>query len=115
MNASQLVKVDCRYLPIGLFLAEKIFFTATFFKTQFEFLLAQNLCKTLVLVIRVLFSKFGFSHFSSIPKGQIILKANCQAMISSKKRTNEFVFTSMRCVFVRFLEEIEATEKAFGN
>ena len=28
-------------------------------------------------------------------KGQLISKANCQAMNSSKKRTNEFVFTSM--------------------
>ena len=26
-------------------------------------------------------------------KGQLISKANCQAMNSSKKRTNEFVFT----------------------
>ena len=41
-------------------------------------------------------------------KGQIISKANCQAMDSSKKRMNEFVFTSMRRVFVRFLEESSA-------
>ena len=27
------------------------------------------------------------------PKGQLILKTNCQAVNSSKKRTNEFVFT----------------------
>ena len=40
-------------------------------------------------------------------KGQLISKANCQAVNSSKKRTNEFVFTTMRRVFVRFLEEIE--------
>ena len=40
-------------------------------------------------------------------KGQIILKANCQAVNFSKKRTNEFVFTTMRRVFVRFLEEIQ--------
>ena len=49
------------------------------------------------------------------PKGQIISKANCQAMNSSKKRTNEFVFTTMRHVFVRFLEEIEDTKKSFRN
>ena len=35
------------------------------------------------------------------------------AVNSSKKRTNEFVFTTMRRVFVSFLEEIEDTKKAF--
>ena len=49
------------------------------------------------------------------PKGQLILKANCQAEDSPKKRTNEFVFTSMRRVFVRFLEEIEDSKKVFRN
>ena len=34
---------------------------------------------------------------------------------SSKKRTNEFVFTTMRRVFVRFSEEIEDTKKTFRN
>ena len=48
-------------------------------------------------------------------KGQLISKANCQAVNSSKKRTNEFVFTTMRRVFVRFLEEIEDTKKTFRN
>ena len=48
-------------------------------------------------------------------KGQLISKANCQAEDSSKKRTNEFVFTSMRRVFVCFLEEIEDFKKAFRN
>ena len=48
-------------------------------------------------------------------KGQLISKANCQAVNSSKKRTNEFVFTSMRCVFILFLEEIEDSKKAFRN
>ena len=49
-------------------------------------------------------------------KGQLILKANCQAVNSSKKRTNEFgFFTTMRRVFVRFLEEIEDTKKTFRN
>ena len=46
-------------------------------------------------------------------KGQLISKANCQAEDSSKKRTNEFVFTSMRRVFVRFLEESSARQKTF--
>ena len=46
-------------------------------------------------------------------KGQLISKANCQAVNSSKKRMNEFVFTTMLSVFVRFLEEIEVTKKPF--
>ena len=50
-----------------------------------------------------------------IVKGQIISKANCQAVNSSKKQTNEFVFTTMPRVFVRSLEEIEDTKKTFRN
>ena len=46
-------------------------------------------------------------------KGQLISKANCQAEDSPKKRTNEFVFTSMRRVFVRFLGESSARKKRF--
>ena len=46
-------------------------------------------------------------------KVQLISKANCQTANSSKKRTNEFDFTTMRLVFVRCLEEIEDTKKAF--
>ena len=48
-------------------------------------------------------------------KGQMISKANCQDVNSSKKRTNEFVFITIRRVFVRFLEEIEVTKKTFRN
>ena len=44
-----------------------------------------------------------------------ISKANCQVMNSSKKWRNEFVVTSMWCVFVRFLEEIEDFKKVFRN
>ena len=44
-------------------------------------------------------------------KGWLISKANCQAVNSSKKQTNEFIFTTMRRVFIRFLEEIEDTKK----
>ena len=40
------------------------------------------------------------------PKGELISKANCQAMDSSKKRTNEFVFTTMRCVLIEISMEI---------
>ena len=48
-------------------------------------------------------------------KGQLISKANCQAEDSPKKRTNEFVFTSMRRVFVRFLGESSAGKKTFRD
>ena len=46
-----------------------------------------------------------FKDFCPVSKGELISKANCQAMDSSKKRTNEFVFTTMQHVFVCFLEE----------
>ena len=46
-------------------------------------------------------------------KGQLVLKANCQAVNPSKKRTNEIVFTIMQRVLVCFLEEIEDSKKAF--
>ena len=58
-------------------------------------------------------SEKKFFHIHT--KGQLISKANCQAMNSSKKRTNKFVFTTVRRVFVRFLEEIEVTTKTFRN
>ena len=48
-------------------------------------------------------------------KGQLISKANCPAVNSSKKQTNEFVFTTIRHVLVLFLEEIEDTKKTFQN
>ena len=51
----------------------------------------------------------------AVTKGQLISKANCEAMDSSRKRMNEFIFTNMRRVFVRFLEEIEGTKKTFRN
>ena len=53
------------------------------------------------------------SDFFKTPKGQLISKENCQAVNSSKKQTNEFVSTSMRRVFVCFLEEIEDSKEAF--
>ena len=48
-------------------------------------------------------------------KDQLISKENCQAVNSSKKQTNEFIFTSMPRVFIRFLEEIEDSKKGFRN
>ena len=53
------------------------------------------------------------SFFKGVHKGQLILKENCQAVNSSKKRTNEFVVTTMRRVFVCFLKEIEVNRKTF--
>ena len=38
-----------------------------------------------------------------------------RSSISSKKRMNEFVFTTVRIVFVRFLEEIDDPKKPFQN
>ena len=40
----------------------------------------------------VLFRSALNVHTYLQPKGQLISKANCQAVNSSKKRTNEFVF-----------------------
>ena len=49
-------------------------------------------------------------------KGQLISKENCQAMNSSKnEQMNSFLLLWDVRVFVRFLEEIEDTKKAFGN
>ena len=48
-------------------------------------------------------------------KGQLISKRNSQAEDSPKKRTNNFVFTSMRRVFVGFLGESLARKKSFRD
>ena len=56
-----------------------------------------------------------YLHTCSLAKGQLISKANCEAVNSSKKQTNEFIFTTIRRIFVRFLEEIEVTKKTFRN
>ena len=57
----------------------------------------------------------GRNHRILKAKGQLISKAYCQAVNSSKKRTNEFVFTTMRRFFIHFLEEIEDSKKTFRN
>ena len=49
----------------------------------------------------------------SVLKGQLISKENCQAVNSSKKRKNEFIFTTVRFVFVGFLGELVDTKKTF--
>ena len=50
-----------------------------------------------------------------VAKGWTKLKWNFQADVSSKKRTNEFIFTTMQRVFICFVEEIEDSKKAFQN
>ena len=52
-------------------------------------------------------SMFRPHKFEPPTKGQLISKANCQAMNSSKKQTNEFIFTTMRRIFLYFLEEVK--------
>ena len=60
------------------------------------------------------FTIFGFRK-NYVLKGEVISKANCQTVNSSKKRTNEFVFTTTRCIFIQFFEEIEDSKKTFRN
>ena len=50
-----------------------------------------------------------------VAKGQLISKTNGQAEDSPKKRTNKFVFTSMRRVFVRFWENPRLEKKTFRD
>ena len=71
------------------------------------------MCGVLGLLVLLHTSSLRFVMLRT--KGQLISKANCQAVNSSKKRTNEFVFTTMQRVFVCFLEEIEDTKKTFRN
>ena len=53
--------------------------------------------------------------FDTCAKGQKISKANYGILNSSKERTKKFIFTTMRLVFVRFLEEIDDLKKPFRN
>ena len=64
-------------------------------------------------MIYQLFLDHIIMHPRGQAKGQLISKTNCQTLDSPKKRTNEFVFTSMRRVFVRFLGESSARKKRF--
>ena len=68
--------------------------------------------KATVLLMRTL-KKYYSLILTKSSKGQLISKRNSQAEDSPKKRTNEFVFTSMRRVFVRFLGESLARKKSF--
>ena len=71
------------------------------------------MCGVLGLLVLLHTSSLRFVMLRT--KGQLISKANCQAVNSFKKRTNEFVFTTMRRVFVCFLAEIKDTKKTFQN
>ena len=53
--------------------------------------------------------------WTTTTKGQTISKLFFQANVSSKKQTNKFNITTMRLIFVRFLEEIEDIKKTFRN
>ena len=63
----------------------------------------------------IIAQKMWNENLPTVSKGQLISKANCQALNSSKKWTNEFIFTTVRRVFVCFLEEIEDKKKTFRN
>ena len=64
------------------------------------------------LLVGMLTDKFkNFTVF----KGRIISKELLVSSNSPKKRTNEFVFTTTKNSFVRFLGEFEDTKKSFPN
>ena len=52
---------------------------------------------------------------TKVCKGQIISKGLLVSTNSPKKQMNEFVFTSTKNSFVRFLGEFEDTKKSFRN
>ena len=87
----------------------KFRWTTYFDDSNFQTFYFLKLCPIFVNSALGLFTKYN----NFLAKGQLISKANCQAVNSSKKRTNEFVFTTMQRVFFRFLEEIEDTKKNF--
>ena len=98
----------CMYYPKITLHARiwKLFGSIFFFSLQVCKRISNRMLKISILVCFILVDP---------SKGQLILKANCQAVNSSKKRMNEFVFSSMRRVFICFLEEIEDSKKAFWN
>ena len=58
---------------------------------------------------------YDLKRFCPVVKGQIMSKGLLVSSNSPKKRTNEFVFTTMKNSFVRFLGEFEDTKKSFRN
>ena len=59
------------------------------------------------MIVKLKTFVFPFQH----AKGQLIWKANCQAVKSFKKQMNEFAFTTIRRVFLGFLEDIKDNRK----
>ena len=53
--------------------------------------------------------------FSADAKDQIISKGLLVSSNSPKKRTNEFVFTTTKNLFICFLGEFDDTKKIFQN
>ena len=83
----------------------KLFFNIMFFQQLLKLSPITLDTVTDFLLLRVYGNSTTTNHINNNgthTKGQLISKANCQAEDSSKKQTNEFVFTSMRRVFVRF-------------
>ena len=95
--------------PMNIVLLWFFLFTYVFNSLNLKMYIVQIKLKVSAKIIHTHFKKCW------IPKGQLISKANCQAEDSSKKRTNEFIFTSMRRVFVRFLGESSARKKSFWD
>ena len=58
-------------------------------------------------------SQYNYVDANAYPKGQICSKCLIDFSLSPKKRTKQFVFTTSRLVFVRFLGESESTKKSF--
>ena len=91
----------------------KVFFFFAHNFLHWEYLLQGSSLSTIFGILKksyyakfvLVSTKYPISTSTNFTKGELISKANCQAMDSSKKRTNEFVFTTMQHVFVRFLEE----------
>ena len=71
-------------------------------------------CIELKEKVNINFQKASNSKERIFFKGPIISKANCQALNASKKRMNEFVFTTKYAIRL-FFEEIENTKKKFRN
>ena len=71
--------------------------------------------KTLKFIYSEKATKFCKISTIDLTKGQLISKRNSQAEDSPKTRTNEFVFTSMRRVFVCFLGKSSARKKSFRD
>ena len=75
------------------------------FNLQSQELLEFSIFFQFAILLSSIVSISDFFLLCLISKGQLISKRNSQAEDSPEKRTNEFVFTSMRRVFVRFLGE----------